>query len=145
MGPRFRAEANGRYDRRQMTVRSRPMEYWLLLGWVIFLAGCDPCGDIVLGNTMSPNGNYIATIYERGCGATTPDMVVVQLRAKGSRFKSNDFSRVIFSSRYERLTVVWITPEAVRIDCERCGTTVGSIKRSRWNDIQILYRALGDK
>jgi hypothetical protein len=119
------------------------MKFWLLFACSICLAGCDPCGDIVLGNSVSPDATHVATIYERSCGATTPDMIVVQLRANGSRFRSNDFSRIIFSSRYEKVAVTWITPRAVRIECERCGTASGSIKRYRWNDIEVSYGSLG--
>ena len=44
------------------------------------------CGNRILKEVTSPDGAYVATLFERNCGATTPYYRVVSLRSAGSKF-----------------------------------------------------------
>jgi len=41
------------------------------------------CSHSVLSEAMSPDGQYIATAFERNCGAVTPYTRVVSIRHRG--------------------------------------------------------------
>ena len=44
-------------------------------------AGCDLCGNEVLGRVIAPSGEMSAVIFQRSCGATTPFSTQVSLLA----------------------------------------------------------------
>ena len=60
----------------------------LTLGGIFVVAAltrCDPglfgdCGDTVKAEAVSPDGRYVAAVFERDCGATTNYSTNVSLR-----------------------------------------------------------------
>ena len=44
------------------------------------------CGNRILKEVPSPDGAYVATLFERNCGATTPYYQVASLRSADSKF-----------------------------------------------------------
>jgi hypothetical protein len=54
------------------------------------------CVHDVLSEAASPDEQYLATISERRCGATTHDYRVVSLRHRGARFDGEDHKSWVF-------------------------------------------------
>jgi hypothetical protein len=44
------------------------------------LSGCNPCRDEILDKTTSPDGKLAATTLARDCGATTSELMGVNLQ-----------------------------------------------------------------
>jgi len=54
------------------------------------------CIHSVLSETTSPDGRYIATVSQRGCGVTTHDYRVVSIRRRGSKFDGENQKSWVF-------------------------------------------------
>lgn len=67
----------------------------------LMTAGCfeSSCNDKVLEEVRSPDGKYIATIFESDCGATTAYSRHVLLRASESRFDGASAENIVFTAR----------------------------------------------
>lgn len=55
---------------------------WSVVSW-----GRPTCSDTVLSDDISPDGHWIATLFERDCGATTYYSTQLNLRPATKRFK----------------------------------------------------------
>ena len=71
----------------------------ILLLLVLFLSSCslDMCDNAKLYENISPDGNYVATTFERNCGATTPYIRVVSLRKSDSDFDAENADDWVFT------------------------------------------------
>lgn len=58
---------------------------WMVASWSMF----GPCSDTILSEATSPDGRWIATLFERDCGATTSYSTQLNLRPADKRFKSD--------------------------------------------------------
>jgi hypothetical protein len=55
------------------------------------------CGSEVLQEATSPDRQQTATVFERGCGATSPVVRIVSLRPVGTAFDGDDTETWIFA------------------------------------------------
>ena len=63
-----------------------------------FLTGCFfECADKMLREVASPDGAYIATVFERDCGATTDYARIVMIREKGEKFVGDRKKNYVFT------------------------------------------------
>jgi uncharacterized protein YxeA len=64
----------------------------------VFLTACDDllCSNDIIKEQSSPDGRYIATLFERDCGATTSYLRIVTLRQTGATFKANKYDDWVF-------------------------------------------------
>jgi hypothetical protein len=58
----------------------------ILLLAALLLDGCGACGEDKLAETGSPGNRYVATIFRRGCGATTGFLYHVNIRIANGSF-----------------------------------------------------------
>jgi len=56
---------------------------WMVASWSMF----GPCSDTILSEAASPDGSWVATLFERDCGATTYYSTQLSLRPATKRFK----------------------------------------------------------
>ena len=70
-----------------------------LIVFSIVLTGCiaSPCGNVVLQEVVAPEGQHIATLFERNCGATTPFARAVVIRNSNKRFDGDDVDSYVFT------------------------------------------------
>jgi hypothetical protein len=89
------------------------------IAWLLFLgvlcavsAGCDTCGEDPIAEKRSPDGKYVAVVYRRGCGATTPFVTHVNLRLASESFSLGwdgaiRSGEVLSVKNQEPIDIVW--------------------------------------
>lgn len=84
---------------------------------VLFLSDCsDLCCVDLLSESNSPDGKYVATVFERNCGATTPFVRVVGLRHAGSGFAPDEDDDWVFTIHGQSdIYVSWIENAELKI------------------------------
>jgi hypothetical protein len=111
---------------------------------VIALGACDcgllgDCVDSVKTEVVSPDGRYVATIFERNCGATTDYSTHVALRRADEPFDPSDRARVLTVAGRAVIDVEWTAAAALSLSASLPpAKTFG--KLSAWRDVQISYK-----
>lgn len=104
---------------------------------VLLISGCsDICDVELLSEKTSPDGQYVATVFERNCGATTPFVRVVSLRHTGSEFmpeKNDDWVFTIHGR--SSIDLSWIESTELRIFYSATGDN--PTQRAKWGKIDI--------
>lgn len=105
----------------------------------LFLSGCsDLCSVDLLSESKSPDGNYIASVFERNCGATTPFVRVVSLRHTGSGFAPEEDDDWVFTIHGQSdINVSWIENTELKISYSATGDS--PTRRNKWEKITIRY------
>lgn len=104
------------------------------------LSGC--CRNTARGDFYSPAKKYIATLYERGCGATTPTYTMVSIRASSRSFSHGDY---VFAAQWRpSVELEWLDEGTLKIRCFGCEEAEDSYhevfrKEGDWNGIRLLY------
>lgn len=113
--------------------------------WVVplMLTGCVVCGEDKLSETSSPGNKYVATVFRRGCGATSGFLYHVNLRRADNSF-SSDYRGVIeegeiFLTREGRINISWTDDKNLRLTCEGCPKNPKPSMASSWNDVSVSY------
>lgn len=111
--------------------------------FAVCLGGCwyQPlfdCDAEIKREVVSPDHRYIATWYALGCGATTPDKEIVNIRQSSVKFK-NEGQVFVTQGSGTQINLVWIGQTSLQVDCSGC-TSEDILKReSSWRDISISY------
>lgn len=106
----------------------------------LLLAGCDSflCGNDVLHERASPDGKYVATVFERNCGATTPFVRAVSLRPAGTKFVPGDFDAWVFSIQNQPdLDVSWEGDLSLVVHSSSYYET--GTKLAGWRDVSVTF------
>jgi hypothetical protein len=96
------------------------------------------CEDTIKTEVKSPDGKYVATLYERDCGATTDFSTIVNLRDSSARFKGDDLGVVILKGQH-KLDLVWDGNRKLRLQCHDCRTDDIFKQEKVWKDIDISF------
>jgi hypothetical protein len=96
------------------------------------------CEDTVKTEVRSPSGNYIATLYERDCGATTNFSTIVSLRASTDKF-DGEMGRVFVVEGQPQLNLVWKDNTSLRVECSECQSKDIFKREMNWQDVNISY------
>ena len=119
----------------------------LLLG-PLLVSGCADglCGNQVLRTAVSPDGQHVAVVFERDCGATTGDSFQVSILSPGEA--PNGAGNIFISapgrsasedSQVQPVELIWLAPDRLRIQ-QRARDEV--FRRVReWDGVRIEYRA----
>ena len=102
--------------------------------------GCTffPCNDDIKSESRSPDGKYVAALYERNCGATTNFSTIVNIRNSSSKFNRDEDIVLVVKGRHQ-ISLVWKDSRTMQIVCANCPPD-DIFKRERsWKDIQIIY------
>jgi hypothetical protein len=112
------------------------------IAWVpaLIVTGCSPlCGEDVVADKASPDGKFVAVTFARNCGATTPFVTHVNLRAANERFNAGwdgtiRKSEILSVRNLEPVEIVWVAG-GVRLHVRTsaiitCSDTVAGLKVS---------------
>jgi len=106
---------------------------------VLVMTACsvDICGNTLIKHITSPKKNYVASIFERNCGATTPFIRVVSLRHYESNFDPENQENWVFSIEGQpEVEVIWLNDGELKINYS---AGIEPIETTKWNDVKILY------
>jgi hypothetical protein len=99
------------------------------------------CSSSVLSEAASPDGQYIATVSERNCGATSPYIRVVSIRPEGTRLRvENDSSWVFVTEDQPTVEVIWSGPRKLTVVTDGYSRTPTEqrLKAAHWKDVGIV-------
>lgn len=121
--------------------------HWLVVTLGIgslLLCSCAPdlvgeCADIVRHEEVSPARDYVATVFERDCGATTDFSTQVVIRAAAQRFDSSKAMPIFVAKGRPEITLVWGAKDALTISPQGM-VEEPFTKLERWQDIKITYK-----
>ena len=115
----------------------------LLLAVLLFNAACGACGENKLAEGTSPGNRYVATVFRRGCGATTGFLYHVNIRNSKDSFSSDHKGAIengqIFLTREGKISLSWKDDKTLQVSCNGCPTDRKTITQSSWNDVTISY------
>ena len=107
---------------------------------LVWLAGCNPCGDEVVSTLSSPGGQYRAVWIVRNCGATTDYATHVLLERKSLLGWNRE--SVFVASGEQKLDIHWLTNDTLQIDCPSCTPVRVFKKQADWNGISVAYKLI---
>ena len=111
----------------------------LLLG--AFLGSCDAslCSNELINEVASPNGKYIASVFERNCGATTPYVRVVSLHSSDAKLAPEDSDDWVFTIHGQSdVKVSWIADDKLKVSYSGTGEQP-TRREKKWKGIVIAY------
>ena len=107
-------------------------------------SGCGMCGEDKLAEISSPGNHYVATVFRRGCGATSGFLFHVNIRSSASSFSSDHRGVIeqgqVFLTREGKIAITWKDEKTLLIDCEGCPTDRKPTMQSAWSDVRISYQ-----
>jgi hypothetical protein len=117
----------------------------VVVGYVAYqysasLALSSGCANKVLSEIVSPDERYIATVFERSCGATTPYTRIVSVRFKGASFDAaSDTSWVFETEDQPTIRVQWLSREKLSVETDGYSRTPKDqrIRLARWRDVEV--------
>jgi hypothetical protein len=112
--------------------------YCLILG-LVFLAGCDLCKEEVWSNVDSPDGKWTATTVMRDCGATTSEIVGVNVHKRGSKKLPADQYALVMKHG-EAPVVLWTGNNTLVLDCRSCNSKDEIARAPQIGPIHVEYR-----
>jgi len=107
---------------------------------IALLASCDEnlCGNEIIDEVVSPDRKYVASVFERSCGATTPFVRVVSLRTSDTTFDPEDHDNWVFTIRGQpEVSVSWLARDKLRISYSGIGDLPN--QRKKWKDVLVYY------
>lgn len=111
----------------------------LVLSFQISACSEQMCGNEILAEVPSPDEAYVATLFERNCGATAPFVRAVVIREKGDDFDGNDVERFIFTMRgRDNIGISWVGIDHLEIARPERGNDIFKSEPS-WLGIRISY------
>lgn len=116
------------------------MRLGVSIGLVLVAAGCGRhlCGNRVLAEISSPDGVYVAALFERNCGATTPYIRVVSLREANHDFDPERDADWVFTIHEQSDVVMsWDDRRKLRIRSAKGGGQ--PTQRPQWKDVTISF------
>jgi hypothetical protein len=73
------------------------------------------CEDRIKTEAKSPNGSWIATSYERDCGATTDYSSIVSIRSATAQFNSEKQIPIFVEQGQDDIELKWTSPNTLVI------------------------------
>jgi hypothetical protein len=94
------------------------------------------CSDVIVREYPSPDGDFVASVFERNCGATTDYSTHVALRRSGEAFSGEPQHRITTVSGRSVIELSWIGPQTLRVSTRQ--DTI-FLAEDAWDRIDILY------
>ena len=86
---------------------------------LIWQVSCGICDDDLKSKAASTDGQLVAYVYERNCGATTDFSAMVNVQSSRVQFHEDEGILFVAKGRYD-LSVEWTSPRALLITCSKC-------------------------
>ena len=113
----------------------------LFAALVTLLAACGSslCSNELIADLPSPDHAYVATVFERNCGATTPYVRVVMLRQFDSKFDAERPGDWVSTTEGQPIVEVrWLNNTELEITSTGGGHA--GTRRTQWNEVRISYK-----
>ena len=104
---------------------------------LIWLLSCDPCGDTVRSKTVSADGQLVANVYERNCGATT-DFSLMNVQSASDKFRPEEGLLFVAEGRHD-ISIAWTAPRTLAITCPNCSRKNVFREVVALGDIDVRY------
>lgn len=117
------------------------LNYFIYLILAFFPVACDSslCSNQILDEMTSPDGKYIASFFERDCGATTPYVRVVSLRLSKEKLKPENFNDWVFTIHGQpEVKISWKNSKMLNISFS--GTGDKPTQRNKWQEIEVSFQ-----
>ena len=76
------------------------------------------CENAVKFDITSPDGKYVATLFERNCGATADFSTVVNLRKASTKFNADDLAILVVRGQTQ-IDLAWDSNTTLRLAISR--------------------------
>lgn len=111
----------------------------LLTAAMVVACGGSLCSNDVLSESTSPDGEYVASVFERNCGATTPHVQVISLRLSNTKLNPERHEDWVFTIHGQsRIDLHWESARKLKISYS--GTGDNPTQRVSWQDVIISYK-----
>lgn len=118
----------------------------LLFALCFFLIACSPslfeesdCSDHMVNTTTSVDGQLVASLIHRDCGATAAYSNLVFLKKSGDiKGKDGIWGEKVYASQGEQLVALEWSGTRLKIKAPASGKDV-FLKRDSWAGIKIIY------
>jgi hypothetical protein len=97
------------------------------------------CENETLREASSPDGKYVASVFERNCGATTPYYRIVAIRPAGTRLDADKHEDWVFVTK-ERSEVQLAWRDIHRLEVVANGPNENGNDRKLWRDVEITTK-----
>jgi hypothetical protein len=108
--------------------------------WKSSTVGFD-CDNQILTEVSSPDGRYIASVFERNCGATTPYYRIVALRLAGTKLRGDRHEDWVFAIK-ERSEVQLSWRDVQHLEVLSNERDVSPHAPKSWKDVEITTKPL---
>lgn len=96
------------------------------------------CGNTIKSEVLSPDAKYIATVFERDCGATVDFSTMVNFRPASSEFNGEE--NIVFVVKGQpQISINWQDSLKVKLVCPECQKDHIFKQELSWNDIAVTY------
>lgn len=116
----------------------------LLIVAALSVSGC-MCSEKQIVQSESPNRKYIATFFERNCGATSGYVYHVNLKEKESwlipSIEGYNEDGQIFVGDGRRVDLIWKDEKTLLIKCNDCAADSRIHLENTWKDVSISYQS----
>ena len=110
---------------------------FIMYHYVMSSALSTDCRNSTIEEVRSPDGAYVATVFDRNCGATTPYYRVVSLRFTGSKFDQEMQDDWIFEVKNKpEILLKWADPRHLSV--RSYWNDENPTPRTSWRDVSIL-------
>jgi len=73
------------------------------------------CDVTTKEKVVSPNRDLIAVVFEKNCGATTPENTQIGIQRSSSRSPENDLTPFVVVHGHHRLAIKWLDNDHIEI------------------------------
>jgi hypothetical protein len=89
-------------------------------------------------SVKSPDGKYIACLYERDCGATTDTAKTVNIRNAAAKFDGGE-ARILIIKGKAKITLNWKNPQLLSITSDAYDAQNIFTQERKWKEVSIEY------
>lgn len=96
------------------------------------------CENKLIGEKISHNEEYVASIFKRSCGASTADIMIIGIRLSNEKFEPDNYNNWVFTIQGNTdINVSWI--EDNKLNIKYNVTSNQLTKKRKWRDTNITY------
>lgn len=108
----------------------------LIVFWGV--VGCNPCKQESLGSATSPDGKWTAVTVIRDCGATTAEVVSVNVHPAADHDLHSENNAFVVKHEYAT-DVTWTSNSSLTLRCRQCTAADVIKKLDRVGPVQMVY------
>ncbi len=95
------------------------------------------CSNEVITERTSPDGRYVAIVFDRGCGATTSNERIVMIQGSKDSLKPNDYTAWVFTAKYEpQIELRWVDKAHLVVSSSSNDESPKPVEQ--WHDVSII-------